>query len=357
MKRTVIASLFIICNLNIFAQNKASKHFLVKNNARSQNVATQVSLLYSFSTFTSGYNAISGTTLTGGQKWDDLDYVLPIGFTFTLYTQTGTSINLSWGGQLLTFNDATNGPYVSFAAAMFEDICDRAYYPNVDMEGDPGGISPISYTTVGTPGNRICKVQIANAGFYGENDLYSTSTSYVNFQIWLYETSNRIEFRYGGVNIQNPSDNIYNSATGFVTGLADSVDVNTGDSPTSNMLDGPYANPNVIPWNNAVNMYVAGAVESGRVYRFDWISAPTQLVKNSQDASIEIYPNPSSQKIVISGISLNESKINILDLNGKEVEFSMKNNVVDVSEFNNGVYFMHIRLSDVVITRKLVVTH
>jgi hypothetical protein len=351
--------LLLICaisSMNVQSQAKVKKQLIDRKSTRSQNTAAMVNPMYAFSTFTAPYNAISGTTLTGGQKWDDFSYVVPVGFTFTLYASSGTALNLAWGGQLITFDDPDNGPYVSFAAAMFEDLCDRAFIPATDNEGDAGGISPISYTTVGSPGSRICKIQVTNAGFYGENDAYSTSTSYVNWQIWLYETINRIEFRYGAVDIQNPADNVLNGATGFVTGLADSIDVNTGDAPTSNMLDGPYANPSVFPWTNAISTYVAGAIDSGRVYRFDRVV--TTALKNSDNSKIiSIYPNPSRGKITLKGIDLNEAQVSINDLNGKQMNTLLvaKNNSVDVSELKEGVYYMQINTKEATITKKIVI--
>jgi hypothetical protein len=357
MKTKVLFGMLMLISVASLSQNKAHKNLFGNSTARSVSSAMPVNPMYSFSTFTSAYNAISGTTVSGGQKWDDLNYTIPIGFTFTLYTQSSNSINIGWGGQLLTFNDPDVGPNVTFLAAIFEDLCDRAYDPNVDNEGDPGGVSPISYTTVGTAGNRICKIQIANAGFFGENDLYATSTSSVNFQMWLYETSNRIEFRYGSMNILNPSDNLYNGVTGFVTGLAESVDVSTGNSVSSNMLDGPYVNPNVVPWSSNIDTYVAGAVDNGRVYRFDRSVSASLSNIDPNEKEINIFPNPASTFITLSNVELNHARINIYDLCGKQIKLdhSASNNTIDVSSLGNGTYFVHIADKEKVSVRKLVI--
>ena len=109
--------------------------------------------------------------------------------------------------RICSFDDLVNGNYLTTGSPIFEDLCDRAFNPNTDNEGDPGGISPISYTTTGIAGSRICKIQVSNAGFYGENNQNGTSVSFINYQLWLYETTNDIEFRYGSVSIQTPSLN------------------------------------------------------------------------------------------------------------------------------------------------------
>jgi hypothetical protein len=353
MKNGILIGIFMIAAF-ANAQNKAKKQFY-KNTLSKQQSANVVSPLYAFSTFTSPYNAISGTTVTGNQKWDDLSYGIPLGFNFTLYAQSGSNFIIGLGGQLFSFNNPDTDPYITLAAPMFEDLCDRAYDPNADSEGDPGGISHISYTTVGSPGSQICKIQVANAGFFGENDAFATSTSYVNFQIWLYETSNRIEFHYGNVNIQNPVDNLINGANGFVSGLADSVDVNTGNATSSNMLDGPYASPNVFPWNANLTTYIAGAIDSGRVYRFDRVIA-TSLKINDLETGIQIYPNPASDKLILKGVDLKNAQITIYDVNGKiNSGYAIGNNSVDVSGLKNGIYFLQIKSKDNTSTRKIVI--
>jgi hypothetical protein len=357
MKTKVLFGVVMLISLNSLSQNKVQKKLLGNASYESKNSAQTVNPMYSFSKFTSAYNAISGTTVSGGQKWDDFNYNIPIGFTFTLYAQSSNTINIGWGGQLFTFDDPDNGPFVTFLAGMFEDLCDRAYDPNVDIEGDPGGLSPISYTTVGSVGSRICKIQIANAGFYGENDLYATSTSFVNFQIWLYETSNRIEFRYGSIDIQNPSDNVFNSVTGFVTGLAESVDVNTANAISSNMLDGPYANPNVVQWSSSIDTYVAGAVDDGRVYRFDRSVSASLSNIDPNEKELNIFPNPASSFITLSNAELKNARIEIYDLCGKQIKIdhNVTNNTVDVSSLSNGTYFIHIANKEKVSVRKLVI--
>src|SRR5690606_5056078 len=58
--------------------------------------------------------------------------------------------------------------------------------------------SPISYKIEGEEGSRILKLEVKNAGLLAEFD-YSSSTSlstYLNYQVWLYEEDSSIEYHY-----------------------------------------------------------------------------------------------------------------------------------------------------------------
>lgn len=282
-------------------QNKKQKPFDFQKTAQKITGpanTTTVSNVYSFSTFTAAYVPIGGANLTGGLKWDDLDYSVPLGFNFTLYGQTTSTLNL-FEARLLSPNDINNDPYWTSIMPIFEDLCDRAYDPNVDNEGDPGGISTISYTTTGTPGNRICKIQVSNAGFYEENN-NGPSVSNLNFQTWVYETSNTIEIHYGIMSIQNAATNLINGSNGFVVGLADSIDVNASSSPRSNMLNGNSTSPTVVAWTTSLTSAVTPNVGNGRVYRFTNLGGSVGLIEQNTSSQINIYPSPAKDMLSVN---------------------------------------------------------
>jgi hypothetical protein len=345
MKSRVL-SLCVLCLSTVFtisAQNKKMKFSSINQNKTAN--TTTVSSMYSFSTFTAAYVPIGGASLTGGLKWDDLDYSMPIGFNFSLYGQTSNTLSL-FEARLLSTGDVTTDPILNIIAPMFEDLCDRAYDPNVDNEGDPGGISNISYTTTGTPGNRICKIQVSNAGFYEENS-NGPSVSNVNFQTWLYETSNIVEIRYGLVSIQNAATNLYNGALGFVVGLADSLDANNFTSPRSNMLDGGSSSPTVVPWSSTLNTAVTPTITNGRVYRFTMLNSTTGLNENIFDKAITIFPNPAKNAITLH---LNVAPqhvftakvLNQLGQTVSEQNIDKGKTIIDLQSLNSGLYFIQI---------------
>ena len=87
MKNVAIAAL-LMCSVISFSQKKSEKYRLLKNDFGKLHSAAvaSVSNLYTFSTFTAPYVPITGASLTNGEKWDDLDFAVPLGFNFPLYT-------------------------------------------------------------------------------------------------------------------------------------------------------------------------------------------------------------------------------------------------------------------------------
>ena len=82
-------------------------------------------------------------------------------------------------------------------------------------------------------------------------------------------------------------------------------------------------------------------------------------INNLEDNTIEIYPNPTKQFVNIiipNSISVNE--ISIFDIAGTEV-FTGKNissnNLIDVSKFQTGTYFIRIISKENTINRKLII--
>lgn len=75
------------------------------------------------------------------------------------------------------------------------------------------------------------------------------------------------------------------------------------------------------------------------------VELPEELITSVKDLSniteLSIYPNPTNNNLYIDGVELNETVINIYDISGKIVKsFVAKNNVIDVSNLENGTYHM-----------------
>ena len=355
MKKLFVTTL-VLFSLTGLAQNKFSKR---KGAPMAKTtVTTTPSNYYTFSTFTTSYQTFTGTIVSGGKKWDDLTDTIPLGFNFKLYNNQNDTIQLS-GGSFFTFDDLINGNYLTAGSPMFEDLCDRAYDPNADSEGDPGGSSDISYTTTGTPGNKICKIQVSNAGFYGENDANGVSTSSVNFQIWLYETSNDIEFRYGNVSIQNPTLNLA-TPSGFVCGLVDSLDYNTSLAVKANMLTGIHSSPTVVGPNANFTDVITGNIQNGRVYKFSRNSITTSISKLPSLNHVALFPNPATDKLYVQNISneLINASIEFYDVTGLKVYSGELKNEIDLSSFSKGIYFVQIKTpnGEAGIINKLIIT-
>ena len=152
----------------------------------------QVMYPYTFSKATATYTDLVGSTnLTAGNAWDDTIMTVPLGFTFkwALQNRNVDSITIDSYGILYAPQDFDMNTEI-FTRAMMPyqaDLTDRGYNTN------QVAVSPISYLTTGTAGSRICKIEFKNAGFYSD----TSGIDSTNFQVWLYEGTNVIEFRYG----------------------------------------------------------------------------------------------------------------------------------------------------------------
>lgn len=71
---------------------------------------------------------------------------------------------------------------------------------------------------------------------------------------------------------------------------------------------------------------------------------------------IRIYPNPVSLKLFISK-SNTSTLIRIFNLHGKLVYENYYTDVIDVSEWHNGLYFVEINNNNIISTAKILVQH
>jgi hypothetical protein len=85
----------------------------------------------------------------------------------------------------------------SFAIGNFSDLVDKG------SGGMTGAKSPISLHRIGTAPNRVVIVQWANHGFYGDLDLRGQCTDSGHMQLWIYETGNKIEMKFGNSYIRD----------------------------------------------------------------------------------------------------------------------------------------------------------
>ena len=157
---------------------------------------------YSFTSFNQTFEELNNpTTVTGNEVWEYPDYEIPIGFDFSILNFTSDKIYFIEDGLAgyisLSPNINSNIPML---IPIGQDIKDRG-------NNSTGSLSPISYKLIGQPGNRILKIEWKNVGFFGDQ----TENDYINFQVWLYENNNKIEYHYGDNDINNPISYDYES--------------------------------------------------------------------------------------------------------------------------------------------------
>lgn len=178
---------------------------------------------YSFEKQNQTYNFLSDSSLfvvSGSQVWDDNTYLIPIGFSFQFAGQTFDSIKVRTNGTI-TFD---NNNKFNFACLYKNFICD------VNTEGISQ--SPISKELIVLPsGNKQLRVEFKNVFFLTT----SGAKKHTNFQIWLNEGSNSIEFHMGDSDTSISNEN-------FVLGMIN-MNPSTSNATIAYLISGNANDP------------------------------------------------------------------------------------------------------------------
>ena len=306
---------------------------------------------YTFSKTTGTYTDLVGSTsLTNGTTWDDPQLTIPLGFSFQYFDSTISTIYIEdYGvGAELAINSSETGIIPSLSP-FDEDLVDRSFDVN---SGNPstGGTSPISYLLTGTAGSRIMKIEWKNAGFYEDIDDDGTSVDFVNFQVWLYEGSNNIEFHYGPNSISQPQL-CYESGIGAIVVLYPAQNYLTGDSGPNviNLTQAPTA-----PIIKIINSFdslgsLNATIPNGTIYQFTKSGGSVSINESDLDFKIKIYPNPAISILNINNIENRKiTNVSIIDVSGKLVisKGNFVNKTMNIETLENGVYFLKIESKD-----------
>lgn len=296
-------------------------------------------------------NLEGATSLNNGEIWDDPGYVVPLGFDFQLGASIVNTIFVqeSGLGGLVSTTINIENPSVGFFAPVLQDIIDRGANSSTS-------ISPISFRVDGNSGNRILKLEWNNAGFFDNFDL----EDFVNFQLWLYEAGDIIEYRYGPSEINNPVES-FEGLTGLQIALFPLLpndDIEGDLEQDAYLLSGDPLNPdfNVLSTaddiENIQNMAITGTVPDGTVYRFSSESLSVNDVSSSVD--VAIYPNPTSDFFRIKS-DLASHSIQIYNVAGLQVrELLEPKQRYDISNLSTGVYFVKVISDAGVVTKRLI---
>jgi hypothetical protein len=140
----------------------------------------------------------STSTVIDSTVWDDNIYKLPIGFTFRFAGQDFDTVRIRTNG-VFTFDTLNRYNFV-------------ALYKNFICETDINNKSQspiLKEVTTNTNGKKTLKIEFRNAYLN-----VGSSKKHINFQVWLNEENNSIEFRIGNFDGGLASEN-------FLLGLMD----------------------------------------------------------------------------------------------------------------------------------------
>lgn len=307
MKSSLLFCLACMLSVHVFAQQttKEQRRALLGNASEQQRSAGNFS--YMLATFNEPYvDLVGGVSVNGGEIWDDPEYEVPLPFQFNL---NGDEVNsLIFGGLGALLFSLTGDPDVFQATVPFEtDLLDRGALNGV------ASLSPISYVVDGAPGSRIFKLEWKNAGSYDELDFAGTMDMFVNLQLWFYEGSNMIEFRYGPSFI-NDGDLFYSGESGAYVGVT-GIDDFSFDLVNPHFIIGPADNPFLSEQDIAID----GTPPDGMVYRL-FLPQALEVSIDTEDGTCGL-DNGSATAIVDGGAppytylwSTGESTVSIIEL-------------------------------------------
>ncbi|MBK9501868.1 MAG: hypothetical protein KBF99_05510 [Leptospiraceae bacterium] len=176
---------------------------------------------------------------------DDAFTILPIGFTFTYFGQTYSTLYVTANG-FLTFNSSNQtsaNPSNLFGTILKSVIA--PWWGDLYLDCD----ASIQYITTGTAPNRVFTAQWQNIRNDGDT---ASTTQRLNFQVKLYETTNVVELIYGA-----------NTGTALSTSSRAAIGISNSVGGTGNYVNGKTG------LSTDTNLYSSSSFPiSGTVYRF-----------------------------------------------------------------------------------------
>jgi len=277
-------------------------------------------------------------SLTNGEIWDDPEYTVPIGFPFQLFGNNVPELALLDVGGIVGYisPEMTLDGFLVYGS----DIMDVG---NVAMEV---GMSPISYQVEGTTPNRIFKMEWTNVGFYYEIIDFGTANNTTNFQLWLYETTNVVEYRFGPNTITQPE--IVHDFLLPMSGILKNLNLISGTADGAWFLGGNSANPtptffNIMTKEQPGPQHVlSGEPANGQVYRFAPI-IPQSVSENAKASLFSVYPTLFDSQFNVRLDEGNNMPFILRNLLGQEVMTGRLNNglnTFDGSALTSGVYLL-----------------
>ena len=298
-------------------------------------------LPYVFSTFNEPYmDLVNPVSVNNGEIWDDPEYLIPLGFTFDFMGQSMTEIGIIYpGAQLIP---VVAGNLVNVFLPYQSDIIDVGAVTGEVSE------SPISYLLEGDVGSRILKIEWKNVGFYAEIDALGTANNTTNFQLWLYETTNDIEYRFGNNTIKSPD--LVHFVGRPIVGIVKNAILDGSGFDAAWLLDGDPTNPTIFLFLNSggepsADDLLDSEPPGGTVYHFDTGIVGVDELPNAH--SLQLYPTLADGSLnVIWGGGL-PATAEIVDNLGRIISSHTMVNSYDalsVQDVSPGNYFL--RLSD-----------
>lgn len=265
--------------------------------------------------------------------WDDPNFTVQLGFDFSFSGYTIDAMDQVDLGALMAgtyIDDKTGLPLLQAFIPTGYDLTDRGII----------GLDPsiIRWNTSGDPGDRVFTIEWANAGFY-EEIADTTSTSYVNIQVRLFEADGVIEFHYGPSLIDDSTE-----LDPTIAALILAYDPLTYNALLY-ALDGDPADPMIVPYTNVDDFYYGAYLLShpadGTVYR--WGPTETTLdVAQELRTPVQAWPNPTAGGVQVDFDG--EHGWTLTDVVGRELQAGVNQDRVrlDLGDLKAGAYLLRL---------------
>lgn len=296
---------------------------------------------YTLSTRTDTYIPLTGgTSVNDTVIWDDELYSLPLGFEFEIEGKKNDTVFFISDNYITVDTVGLLNLFVITEV----DILDRGSFD------DSVSHSPIRYEVTGTTPNRIFKLEVANAGIFEEHDMYNTNEDSLNIQVWMYETSNIIELRYGSSQMRHPAD--YHYLTGSpLMGYMRGFNQFTGGLQKGYYLKGDPTAPTIDSTTNLITL--VGGLNTfpvnGTVYRFT--PKPTGIKDNAGTLDkLQLLSNTGTSNLLLKSPYGSELSYKVVAINGATLSNSGQIrqgvNNIDISNLPQGMHILYVSGSD-----------
>ncbi|MFT5833721.1 MAG: hypothetical protein ACI97N_001349 [Cognaticolwellia sp.] len=311
---------------------------------------TQPIFDYSFSASMDTYNELDNpTSLSNGQVWDEETYSLGLGFLFNIGGESFDTILINTNGYLTFENQTSDETYIATVLG------------DADLEDRGAGTivseSPISYQIDGMIGNQIIKIEYKNIGFF--DGIMNDS---ISFQIWLYENTDQIEYRFGSGIVSNPNI-VFQGNSGPICGL---FNVHTNNLQTGFTLTNSAIFPDTTQFVNFDVFNIPSLddlIPEHSVYTFAYNHPVANKTVFRESLDFKVLSNPTIDFSIID-IILTESSmifVDVFDMHGNLLKtrkiFHSKGKCqikLDLSSYSSGTYLCRIRVGSKVATKKII---
>lgn len=259
-------------------------------------------------------------------KYDsNFNYYYELPFNF-LFNQVSGSILTLHGPSYVSIYDTTD---VDIEIATFYPYWTNKLVDKSDLTGSLSFQSKL-LSKIETDGNeQIFKIEWRNMGFVG-----CTANDSLNMQLWIFEKSNKVQFRFGESNMNSLSALITTDTPIIAFDLETANDFYFGAfNGSANNLTYSITDP---------TSRVLGIPVNGTVIEFVGADSPT-LIEHKKNI-IKFNYSINNNQFVISRLDnkfIEQIEVNIIDLNGRNV---IKNNSAstDISQLKSGIYIVKI---------------